>query len=63
MIPAVVIDNGSSMCKVGFAGEKTPRTVFPAVVGHDAGNTRRMFGVERKDYYIGMILSVLHCII
>ncbi|KAF6741718.1 actin family [Ephemerocybe angulata] len=27
---AVVIENGSSQCKAGFAGEDGPRTVFPA---------------------------------
>ena len=31
--PAVVIDNGSGMCKAGFAGDDTPRVVFPSVVG------------------------------
>ena len=30
---AVVIDNGSGMCKAGFAGDDAPRAVFPAIVG------------------------------
>ena len=30
---AVVIDNGSGMCKAGFAGDDAPRSVFPAIVG------------------------------
>lgn len=30
---AIVIDNGSSMCKAGFAGQERPRVVFPTVVG------------------------------
>ena len=30
---AVVIDNGSYRCKVGFAGDDSPRSVFPSVVG------------------------------
>jgi actin-related protein len=30
---AVVIDNGSGMCKAGLAGEDNPRAVFPAIVG------------------------------
>ncbi|GIQ87729.1 actin family protein, partial [Kipferlia bialata] len=29
----IVIDNGSGMCKAGFAGDDAPRTVFPALVG------------------------------
>ena len=30
----IVIDNGSGMCKAGFAGDEAPRSVFPSVVGH-----------------------------
>lgn len=30
---AVVIDNGSRLCKVGFGGEESPRTVFPSAIG------------------------------
>ena len=30
---AVVIDNGSGMVKAGFAGDDTPRAVFPSIVG------------------------------
>jgi actin, other eukaryote len=30
---AVVIDNGSGMCKCGFAGNDAPSAAFPAVVG------------------------------
>jgi len=29
----LVIDNGSGMCKAGFAGDKVPRAVFPPIVG------------------------------
>ena len=32
-ITAVVLDNGSGMCKAGFAGDDAPRAVFPAVTG------------------------------
>ena len=32
-VAAVVLDNGSGMCKAGFAGDDAPRAVFPAVVG------------------------------
>ena len=31
--PAVVLDNGSGLCKIGYSGEQEPRCVFPAVVG------------------------------
>lgn len=30
---ALVIDNGSGMCKAGFANEEAPRVVFPSIVG------------------------------
>jgi actin-related protein len=33
-VAALVIDNGSGMCKAGFAGDDAPRAVFPSVVGH-----------------------------
>ena len=29
----LVVDNGSYMSKAGFASDKSPRTVFPSVVG------------------------------
>ena len=30
---ALVIDNGSGMCKAGFGGDDAPRAVFPSLVG------------------------------
>lgn len=32
-ISALVVDNGSGMCKAGFAGDDAPRAVFPSIVG------------------------------
>lgn len=32
-LSALVVDNGSGMCKAGFAGDDAPRAVFPSVVG------------------------------
>ncbi|VDI31504.1 Hypothetical predicted protein [Mytilus galloprovincialis] len=32
-VPAVVIDNGSGLCKVGFAGDDAPKSVFPSIIG------------------------------
>merc|ERR1712113_879037 len=48
----VVIDNGSGMVKAGFAGEETPRCVFPAIVGRPK-HASAMQGVTQKDCYIG----------
>ena len=36
MKAAVVFDNGSSRCKVGFAGDDAPHAVIPTLVGYDA---------------------------
>ena len=30
---AIVIDNGSGMCKAGVSGDDAPRASFPAMVG------------------------------
>lgn len=30
---ALVVDNGSDMCKAGFAGDDAPSAVFPSIVG------------------------------
>ena len=49
---ALVIDNGSGMCKAGFAGDDAPRSVFPSVVGKPK-NPGIMVGLEQKDIYIG----------
>jgi len=32
-VEALVVDNGSGMCKAGLAGDDTPRAVFPSIVG------------------------------
>ncbi|XP_071947939.1 actin-57B-like [Antedon mediterranea] len=44
----VVIDNGSIMCKAGFAGEDAPRVMFPAIVGRPKHQL-----LEQKEYYVG----------
>lgn len=30
---SLVVDNGSGMCKAGFAGDDAPRALFPSIVG------------------------------
>ena len=49
---AIVIDNGSGMCKAGFAGEDAPRSVFPSVVGRPK-HPGIMVGGDQKDAYVG----------
>jgi len=50
--PALVVDNGSGMCKAGFAGDDAPRCVFPSVVGR-ARHQGVMVGMGNKDAIIG----------
>ena len=51
-VAALVIDNGSGMCKAGFAGDDAPRAVFPAVVGRPRYNAV-MTGMGQKESYVG----------
>lgn len=32
-VSTLVLDNGTCMMKVGFAGDDAPRAVFPSIVG------------------------------
>lgn len=61
---ALVIDNGSGMCKAGFAGFDVPRAVFPTMVGRPkkpgemVGYTlsfpQLIFArMGQKNYYVG----------
>merc|ERR1719158_2721642 len=49
---ALVVDNGSGMCKAGFAGDDAPRSVFPSIVGRPK-HKGIMVGMDQKDAYIG----------
>ena len=40
-VAALVIDNGSGMCKAGFAGDDAPRAVFPSIVGRPRHQVRK----------------------
>ena len=48
----IVIDNGSGMCKAGFASEDAPRAVFPCIVGRPK-HPDVMVGMEQHDSYVG----------
>lgn len=45
-VAALVVDNGSGMCKAGFAGDDAPRAVFPSIVG------RPRHQVSKKKEYL-----------
>jgi actin beta/gamma 1 len=51
--PTVILDNGSGMCKAGFAGEDAPAAVFPDIVGRPRNNIGIVHGSGCKDEYIG----------
>jgi actin beta/gamma 1 len=51
-VQALVVDNGSGMCKAGFAGDDAPRAVFPSVVGRPR-HRGVMVGMGQKDAYVG----------
>ncbi|KAL9647906.1 hypothetical protein ABK040_008177 [Willaertia magna] len=51
-VQALVIDNGSGMCKAGFAGDDAPRAVFPSIIGRPKQKSI-MVGMGNKDAYVG----------
>jgi hypothetical protein len=51
-VAVLVVDNGSGMCKAGFAGEDAPRSVFPSIVGRPKMQ-EIMVGMDTKDSYVG----------
>ena len=42
-VAALVVDNGSGMCKAGFAGDDAPRAVFPSIVGRPRHQVGRYY--------------------
>ena len=51
-VAALVVDNGSGMCKAGFAGDDAPRAVFPSIIGRPR-QPGVMVGMGQKDAYVG----------
>jgi actin len=51
-VQAIVIDNGSGMCKAGFAGDPVPRSVFPSMVGRPK-YVQAVAGGQNWDTYVG----------
>ncbi|XP_068952104.1 beta-actin-like protein 2 isoform X2 [Petaurus breviceps papuanus] len=51
-LSALVVDNGSGMCKAGFGGDDAPRAVFPSIVGRPK-HQGVMVGMGQKDSYVG----------
>ncbi|KAI3420205.1 Major actin [Globodera pallida] len=51
-VAALVVDNGSGMCKAGFAGDVAPCAVFPSIVGRPR-HQGVMVSMGQKDSYVG----------
>jgi len=51
-VTALVVDNGSGMCKAGFAGDDAPRAVFSSIVGRPR-QQMAMIGLDQRDEYVG----------
>ncbi|XP_072813251.1 actin, cytoplasmic 1-like isoform X2 [Vicugna pacos] len=51
-VAVLVVDNGSGMCKAGFAGHNVPHATFPSIVGHPRYQSV-LVGMEQKDFYVG----------
>ena len=52
-VAALVVDNGSGMCKAGFAGDDAPRAVFPSIVGrprHQVCSSIKALNVEAPNW-------------
>jgi len=51
-VVAVVMDNGSGMCKAGFSGNDVPTAAFPSIIGRPKHATV-VVGMDYKDSYVG----------
>ena len=53
-VAALVVDNGSGMCKAGFAGDDAPRAVFPSIVGRPRHQvlTHYICILSKEDYLV-----------
>ena len=57
-VAALVVDNGSGMCKAGFAGDDAPRAVFPSIVGRP----RHQVILSKFHYGARMFFLFLECV-
>ncbi|KAD3640337.1 hypothetical protein E3N88_29560 [Mikania micrantha] len=51
-VQALVFDCGTGTVKAGFAGDDTPRVVFPTIVGRPR-HSAVMIDIGHKDFYVG----------
>ena len=50
---ALVVDNGSGMCKAGFAGDDAPRAVFPSIVGRPRHQVKKSLEFQKFIFSFG----------
>lgn len=55
-VSALVVDNGSGMCKAGFAGDDAPRAVFPSIVGRPR---YQVFSFKNCHNFIAVVFLIL----
>ena len=53
-VAALVIDNGSGMCKAGFAGDDAPRAVFPSIVGRPRHQVLIFSFIKRSNFNVNV---------
>lgn len=61
-VAALVVDNGSGMCKAGFAGDDAPRAVFPSIVGrprHQVNEKKKKRNTYLNKKYIQIYTHVI----
>ncbi|CAJ0961026.1 unnamed protein product, partial [Mesorhabditis belari] len=64
-VAALVVDNGSGMCKADFAGDDAPRAVFPSIVGRPRHQGVMVWFIHTKEYlhtltgHTGLVDSLL----
>lgn len=58
-VAAIVIDNGSGMCKAGFAGDDAPRAVFPSIVGRPRHQVYRPYHRGCRFFFITIKPEIL----
>ena len=52
-VKSLVFDHGSSLYKSGFAGDDSPHSVIPSIIGRGRLGKGSMMGMGEKDTYIG----------
>lgn len=50
-VSAIVINNGSGICKAGFAGDDAPRVVFPSIIGRPRHQVKCILNFEHIAFY------------